>query len=143
MARIEGLLKCTSGAGASGEHVRAARAGAESIKGEVDSAEGRSDHWACQRVGRSEDANPHRTEARRAERQSRTGAAVLADRERHPRAARPPGLGAKEVDRLARDLRTALPDMKGLSPRKPKCMRASAQAWPGAAFVQEVIAHSH
>lgn len=50
------------------------------------------------------------------------------------------GWGAKVIDRLAHDLRTAFPDMKGFSPRNLKYMRAFAQAWPDASFVQEVLA---
>lgn len=44
------------------------------------------------------------------------------------------------IERLAHDLRTAFPDMKGFSPRNLKYMRAFAQAWPDASFVQEVLA---
>lgn len=40
------------------------------------------------------------------------------------------GWGAKVIDRLARDLRSAFPDMRGFSRRNLKCMRAFAQAWP-------------
>lgn len=50
------------------------------------------------------------------------------------------GWGAKVIDRLAHDLRTAFPDMKGLSPRNLKYMRAFAEAWPDEGFVQEVLA---
>jgi len=50
------------------------------------------------------------------------------------------GWGAKVIDRLAHDLRTAFPDMKGFSPRNLKYMRAFSQAWPDAEFVQEVLA---
>ncbi len=50
------------------------------------------------------------------------------------------GWGAKVVDRLAHDLRTAFPDMQGFSPRNLKYMRAFAQAWPDADFVQAVLA---
>jgi predicted nuclease of restriction endonuclease-like (RecB) superfamily len=50
------------------------------------------------------------------------------------------GWGAKVVDRLSRDLREAFPELKGFSPRNLKYMRAFAQAWPDAAFVQEVLA---
>lgn len=50
------------------------------------------------------------------------------------------GWGARVIDRLAHDLRAAFPDMKGFSPRNLKYMRAFAQAWPDAAFVQEVLA---
>ena len=50
------------------------------------------------------------------------------------------GWGAKVIERLALDLRAAFPDMKGFSPRNLKYMRAFAQAWPDAQFVQEVLA---
>ena len=50
------------------------------------------------------------------------------------------GWGAKVIDRLAHDLRTAFPDMKGFSQRNLKYMRAFAQAWPDAEFVQQAAA---
>jgi len=50
------------------------------------------------------------------------------------------GWGAKVIERLAQDLRSAFPDMKGFSPRNLKYMRAFAEAWPEAGFVQEVLA---
>jgi len=50
------------------------------------------------------------------------------------------GWGAKVIERLAHDLRAAFPEMKGFSPRNLKYMRAFAQAWPDAEFVQEVLA---
>jgi len=50
------------------------------------------------------------------------------------------GWGAKVIERLAHDLRVAFPDMKGFSPRNLKYMRAFAEAWPDAEFVQEVLA---
>ena len=50
------------------------------------------------------------------------------------------GWGAKVIDRLSADLRQAFPDMKGLSPRNLKYMRAFAEAWPDKAIVQRVIA---
>jgi len=50
------------------------------------------------------------------------------------------GWGAKVIDRLAHDLRTAFPDMKGFSPRNLKYMRAFADAWPDEAFVQQAAA---
>jgi len=50
------------------------------------------------------------------------------------------GWGAKVIDRLARDLRTAFPDMKGFSPRNLKYMRAFAEAYPDQQFVQQVAA---
>jgi len=50
------------------------------------------------------------------------------------------GWGAKVIDRLAQDLRSAFPDMKGFSPRNLKYMRAFAEAWPDESFVQGVIA---
>ncbi|HUG25359.1 PDDEXK nuclease domain-containing protein [Piscinibacter sp.] len=50
------------------------------------------------------------------------------------------GWGAKVVERLAHDLRTAFPDMQGFSPRNLKYMRAFAEAWPDVDFVQGVLA---
>ena len=50
------------------------------------------------------------------------------------------GWGAKVIERLAHDLRTTFPDMKGFSPRNLKYMRAFAGAWPDAEFVQAVLA---
>lgn len=50
------------------------------------------------------------------------------------------GWGAKVIERLAEDLRAAFPDMKGFSPRNLKYMRAFAEAWPDAEFVQAVLA---
>lgn len=50
------------------------------------------------------------------------------------------GWGAKVIDRLAQDLRTAFPDMKGFSPRNLKYMRSFADAWPDAEFVQQAAA---
>lgn len=50
------------------------------------------------------------------------------------------GWGSRVVDRLARDLRNAFPDMKGFSPRNLKYMRAFAEAWPNGEFVQAALA---
>lgn len=50
------------------------------------------------------------------------------------------GWGAKVIDRLAHDLRAAFPEMKGFSPRNLKYMRAFAEAWPDAEFVQAALA---
>ncbi|MBK7900732.1 MAG: DUF1016 family protein [Azonexus sp.] len=50
------------------------------------------------------------------------------------------GWGAKVIERLAQDLRTAFPDMKGFSPRNLKYMRAFAEAWPDEEFVQQAAA---
>lgn len=50
------------------------------------------------------------------------------------------GWGAKVIERLAHDLRTAFPDMKGFSPRNLKYMRAFSEAWPDSEFVQGVLA---
>src|SRR5712691_4901174 len=50
------------------------------------------------------------------------------------------GWGAKVIDRLAADLRRAFPDMRGLSPRNLKYMRAFAAAWTDCSIVQEVLA---
>jgi predicted nuclease of restriction endonuclease-like (RecB) superfamily len=50
------------------------------------------------------------------------------------------GWGTKVIDRLAKDLCAAFPDMHGFSPRNLKYMRAFADAWPDAEFVQAVLA---
>ena len=50
------------------------------------------------------------------------------------------GWGAKVIERLAQDLRIAFPEMKGFSPRNLKYMRAFAETWPDAEFVQAVLA---
>jgi predicted nuclease of restriction endonuclease-like (RecB) superfamily len=50
------------------------------------------------------------------------------------------GWGAKVIERLAHDLQTAFPGMKGFSPRNLKYMRAFAEAWPDLEFVQAVLA---
>lgn len=46
------------------------------------------------------------------------------------------GWGAKVIERLAHDLRTAFPEMKGFSSRNLRYMRAFAEAWPDSGFVQ-------
>jgi predicted nuclease of restriction endonuclease-like (RecB) superfamily len=50
------------------------------------------------------------------------------------------GWGAKVIDRLSHDLKTAFPDMTGLSPRNLKHMRKFAESWPERSIVQEVLA---
>jgi len=50
------------------------------------------------------------------------------------------GWGAKVIDQLARDLRAEFPDMRGLSLRNMKYMRAFAEAWPEEGFVQQAAA---
>lgn len=50
------------------------------------------------------------------------------------------GWGAKVIDRLGDELRRAFPSMKGLSPRNIKYMRAFAEAYPQAEFVQQAAA---
>lgn len=50
------------------------------------------------------------------------------------------GWGAKVIDQLAKDLQVAFSDMKGLSPRNMKYMRAFAEAWPDEAVVQQLAA---
>lgn len=50
------------------------------------------------------------------------------------------GWGAKVVERLAQDVRNALPDMRGLWPRNLKYMSSFAEAWPDGSFVQGVLA---
>ncbi|MCA3717068.1 MAG: DUF1016 family protein, partial [Brevundimonas sp.] len=50
------------------------------------------------------------------------------------------GWGAKVIDQLAADLGRSFPEMKGLSPRNLKYMRALAEAWPEDEFVQQPVA---
>lgn len=50
------------------------------------------------------------------------------------------GWGSKVIERLARDLREAFPEMKGFSARNLKYMRAFAEAWPDPDFVQQLAA---
>ncbi len=49
------------------------------------------------------------------------------------------GWGAKVIERLAHDLRTAFPQMKGFSRANLMYMRAFAQAWQDEAIVQQVV----
>jgi predicted nuclease of restriction endonuclease-like (RecB) superfamily len=49
------------------------------------------------------------------------------------------GWGAKVIERLAHDLRTAFPEMKGFSRANLMYMRAFADAWPDAAIVQQAV----
>ena len=49
------------------------------------------------------------------------------------------GWGAKVIERLAHDLRTAFPDMKGFSRANLMYMRAFAEAWPSAEIVQQTV----
>ena len=58
------------------------------------------------------------------------GRDILARQERE-------GWGTKVIDRLAADLRRSFPEMTGLSPRNLKYMRAFAEEWPDAEFVQQ------
>ena len=50
------------------------------------------------------------------------------------------GWGAKIIDHLSSDLRTAFPGMRGLSPRNLKYMRSFAATWPDSQIVQQVAA---
>lgn len=49
------------------------------------------------------------------------------------------GWGAKVIERLAHDLRTAFPEMKGFSRANLMYMRAFAEAWPDAGVVQQAV----
>ena len=49
------------------------------------------------------------------------------------------GWGAKVIERLAHDLRTAFPDMRGFSRANLMYMRAFAEAWPDEAIVQQAV----
>lgn len=48
--------------------------------------------------------------------------------------------GAKVIDRLSADLKSAFPEMRGVSPRNLKYMRAFAEAWADEAIVQQLVA---
>jgi predicted nuclease of restriction endonuclease-like (RecB) superfamily len=50
------------------------------------------------------------------------------------------GWGAKVIDRLAHDLQSEFPGIKGFSARNLKYMRAFAEAYPEEAIVQQVVA---
>ena len=50
------------------------------------------------------------------------------------------GWGTKVVSRLAKDLKREFPEMKGLSLRNLKYMRAFAEAWPDKQIVQRSAA---
>ena len=49
------------------------------------------------------------------------------------------GWGAKVIERLAHDLRTAFPEMKGFSRANLMYMRAFAEAWPDEGIVQQAV----
>lgn len=50
------------------------------------------------------------------------------------------GWGSKVIERLARDLRAAFPEMKGFSRRSLMYMRDFAEIWPDALIVQQLAA---
>lgn len=50
------------------------------------------------------------------------------------------GWGARVIERLSADLRRAFPDMRGLSVRNLRYMRAFAAAWPDREIVQQAVA---
>jgi predicted nuclease of restriction endonuclease-like (RecB) superfamily len=50
------------------------------------------------------------------------------------------GWGGKVIDRLAKDLKQAFPEMQGFSSRSLKYMRSFAEAYPDLSIVQEVLA---
>lgn len=50
------------------------------------------------------------------------------------------GWGAKVIGRLANDLRTAFPEVKGFSPRNLTYMRTFAAAWPDLPIAQQAVA---
>ena len=49
------------------------------------------------------------------------------------------GWGSKVVERLAKDLHTEFPDMKGLSRTNLLYMRTFAETWPQESIVQQVV----
>lgn len=50
------------------------------------------------------------------------------------------GWGAKVIDRISHDIKTAFPDMNGFSPRNIKNMRRFAAEWRDYEIVQQVVA---
>ena len=50
------------------------------------------------------------------------------------------GWGAGVIERLAKDLRSEFPDMRGLSARNLGYMKALAEAWPEEPILQQVVA---
>ena len=50
------------------------------------------------------------------------------------------GWGARVIDRLSYDLKSAFSDMTGFSPRNLKYMRQFCEAWPDRAIVQRTVA---
>ena len=50
------------------------------------------------------------------------------------------GWGAKVIDRMSKDLKSAFPEMSGFSPRNIKYMRKFAQCWLDYEIVQRVVA---
>ena len=50
------------------------------------------------------------------------------------------GWGAKVIERLSHDLKTAFPQMQGFSPRNLRYMRDFAAAWPDIEIWQQVVA---
>ncbi len=50
------------------------------------------------------------------------------------------GWGTKVIDRMAKGLKEAFPDMLGFSPRNIKYMRKFAECWSDFKFVQRVVA---
>jgi predicted nuclease of restriction endonuclease-like (RecB) superfamily len=50
------------------------------------------------------------------------------------------GWGTGVIERLAKDLRSAFPDMQGLSSRNFGYMKAFAEAWPEEAILQQAVA---
>lgn len=50
------------------------------------------------------------------------------------------GWGARVIDRLSHDLKSAFPEMTGFSPRNLKYMRQFSEAWPDRAIVQRTVA---
>jgi len=50
------------------------------------------------------------------------------------------GWGTRVIERLAKDLRVAFPDMHGFSPRNLRYMKAFAAAWPNQTILQQLAA---
>ncbi len=50
------------------------------------------------------------------------------------------GWGTKVIERLAKDLHSSFPEMRGLSPRNLGYMKAFAESWPEEAILLQLVA---
>ncbi|MEE3716300.1 DUF1016 N-terminal domain-containing protein [Tumidithrix elongata RA019] len=73
-------------------------------------------------------------------RHSRTGATLLANRQRHPYPPTATALGTQVIDSLSKDLQKEFPDIKGFSSRNLKYMQSFAEAYVDEPIVQQLAA---